>query len=60
MASLACPECRKEMLAQPDYNQLVCGKCGQNIYEPGEKLRKIFCTDCNETGSEGKVRIIKY
>jgi hypothetical protein len=60
MSSLACPECRKEMLPQKDYDQLVCGHCGKKFYEPGEKLRKIYCTDCNETGSDNKIRIIKY
>ena len=60
MASLTCPECRKEMLPQKGYDQLICARCGQDIYKPGQNLRKIYCTDCDETGSERKVRVLNY
>lgn len=60
MASLSCPECRKEMLPQKDYDRLICARCGQNIYEPGPNLKKIYCTECDENGSEGKVRILNH
>jgi hypothetical protein len=46
------------MLPQKGYDQLVCGQCGKNSYEPGQKLREIYETDCNGTGSENKIRII--
>ena len=61
MSSLACPECRKEMLPQKDYDRAVCPQCGQTIYKPSEKLRKIFCTDCGDGITERKnVRVFKY
>jgi len=52
MASLACPECRKEMIAQKDYNQVLCSQCERSVYVPGEKFRKVICMDCEDKGSE--------
>ena len=52
MSSLACPECRKEMVAQTDYEQVLCSHCGRTTYEPGEKLRKIICIDCADKDSD--------
>ena len=61
MGSLACPECRKEMVAQKDYDQALCSQCGRTVYEPGEKLRKIICIDCAAKNSGGKnVKVFKY
>lgn len=51
MSSLACPECRKEMMPQTNYDQVPCSQCGRTVYEPGEKFRKIICTDCEDNGS---------
>jgi uncharacterized protein YbaR (Trm112 family) len=48
MASLACPECRKEMIAQKDYDRVQCSQCGRLFYVPGEKLRKVICIDCED------------
>jgi ribosomal protein S27E len=54
MASLACPECRKEMLAQKDYDRVLCSQCGRAAYEPGKKFQKIICIDCEDTNSTSK------
>lgn len=51
MSSLACPECHREMIAQKDHDQVTCSQCGRSVYEPGEKFRKIICTDCKDTSS---------
>jgi predicted RNA-binding Zn-ribbon protein involved in translation (DUF1610 family) len=51
MASIACPECRKEMIAQKDYDQALCSQCGRSVYEPGEKFRKVMCMDCEDKSS---------
>jgi len=48
MASLACPECRKEMIAQKDYDQVLCLQCERSVYVPGEKFRKVICMDCED------------
>ena len=55
MASLACPECRKEMLAQKDYDRALCSQCGRAAYEPGKKFQKIICIDCEDTDSKSKM-----
>jgi hypothetical protein len=60
MSSLACPECREEMMPQKDYDRKVCTRCGHDLYVPSEKLRKIYCTDCEESDSEDRVRVFKY
>ena len=54
MASLACPECQKEMIAQKDYNRNLCFQCGRSVYVPGEKFRKVICIDCEDKISESK------
>ena len=55
MASMACPECRKEMIAQKDYDQALCSQCGRSVYEPGEKFRKVMCMDCEDKSSQSKM-----
>ncbi len=54
MGSLACPECRKEMIAQKGYDQALCSQCGRLVYEPGEKFRKIICIGCEDNNSRFK------
>jgi predicted RNA-binding Zn-ribbon protein involved in translation (DUF1610 family) len=60
MSSLTCPECREEMLPQKDYDRKFCTSCGHDFFVPAEKLRKIYCTDCDESDSEDSVRVFKY
>jgi hypothetical protein len=54
MASLACPECRKEMIAQNDYDRILCSECGRSVYVPGDKFRKVICVDCEDKISRNK------
>jgi hypothetical protein len=54
MASLTCPECRKEMIAQKDYKQILCSQCERPVYVPGEKFRKVICVDCEDKISASK------
>lgn len=62
MPSLACPECKKELLPQnlvPKGEHLLCPKCGREIYEQKKEVTKFLCPKCGEEATSDNFLIVE-
>ena len=60
MSSLQCPECRQELLPQdlvPKEENIVCGKCGREIYMKKQEIVKLKCPKCGEVADSNEFNL---